>query len=400
MLKCYNINMPRKLVLIFLFCFLTITSFGTTITVSNYKSYIGKKIKFADTLPSGQGYYIANEKFMTKKYAGKILTITNIELDRKGQLVIYLTGKFPDPKKPSEQKEKVIKVRTKTDEAYLENVFVYSKGVVVKDSPQVQAQEEDDEEGYEKPVPVKQKVSPKFKKKSSKSSFGGSIWLVILIIIGAGGYFWFKFNQNKRKILETVTGLNRGRKSERDLILELCKNGVPADAVFHDLYVPVQDGKFEHVDLLVLSSVGIIVFEIKDYGGLIYGNGKEEQWTQIANYGKEKNSFHNPITQNAQHITQLQKYLKQNVPYFSIVVFDGKCELKEINAVPQNTFITKPYHVMKIIEIIYQQNPAVEYDKEIKPLLNKAVANGSNPDIRNQYIGNIQNTPDNARVFR
>ena len=155
-----------------------------------------------------------------------------------------------------------------------------------------------------------------------------------------------------------------------------------------------------HIDLLVLSSVGIIVFKVKEYAGLISGNGKQEQWLQVLNYGKDKYRFDNPVSQNAQHISQLQKYLKQEVPFFSIVVFDGKCELKEINSVPKNTFITKPYHVMKIIEIIYQQNPAVEYDKEIKLLLNKAVANGINPDIVNQYGKNAPDTLGNDSVFR
>lgn len=225
--------------------------------------------------------------------------------------------------------------------------------------------------------------------------------ILFFICIAVILYLLYRNYQKNCDYIEEVTSLNRGEKSERSLILALRKNGLPADIIFHDLYVPVYDNKFSQVDLLLLTSVGIIVVEVKDYSGWLFGNGKQDQWTQVLNYGKEKHRFYNPIMQNSRHIFQLQKYLRTNVPFFSIIVFYGNCELKEINLVSPNTFVTKPHRVAEIINRICQQNPAISYNKEkLKQALKQAVSYGSNPDIRIQHQKNVQNMLGKDRVYR
>ena len=110
----------------------------------------------------------------------------------------------------------------------------------------------------------------------------------------------------------------------------LWKNGISKENVFHDLYVEKRKGGFSQTDLVILSKVGIIVFEIKDYCGWIYGNGNQPQWTKVLAYGKQKYFFYNPIMQNNTHIAELRKKLSQseNIPFHSIIVFSGDCELK------------------------------------------------------------------------
>jgi hypothetical protein len=88
------------------------------------------------------------------------------------------------------------------------------------------------------------------------------------------------------RLLKSVTNKTRGTKSERDLVLMLLKNGISKENVFHDLYVEKRKGGFSQTDLAILSKVGIIVFEIKDYCGWIYGNGNQPQWTKVLAYGK------------------------------------------------------------------------------------------------------------------
>jgi uncharacterized protein YgiM (DUF1202 family) len=51
-----------------------------------------------------------------------------------------------------------------------------------------------------------------------------------------------------KKLLETVTESNRGVKSERDLVLKLLKFGMPAEVIFHDLYVEKRSGGFSQMD--------------------------------------------------------------------------------------------------------------------------------------------------------
>jgi uncharacterized protein YgiM (DUF1202 family) len=78
-----------------------------------------------------------------------------------------------------------------------------------------------------------------------------------------------------RNLLKNVTDTSRGTKSERDLVLKLLKYGIPKQKTFHDLYVEKREGEFSQTDLVVVTKVGIIVFEVKDYSGWIYGSGNQ-----------------------------------------------------------------------------------------------------------------------------
>ena len=142
------------------------------------------------------------------------------------------------------------------------------------------------------------------------------------------------------------------------------------------------------------------VFEVKDYSGWLFGNGRQQQWTQVLNYGKEKHRFYNPILQNSQHISHLKKYLQRNIPIFSIIVFDGDCELKNISFVPSDTFVIKPYYATDIIHKISISHPHIQYDNEMLRLLKQAVAYGANPKIRQQHVENVHDMLGEHRVFR
>jgi hypothetical protein len=53
------------------------------------------------------------------------------------------------------------------------------------------------------------------------------------------------------KLLRTVTKLNRGTRSERKLVLTLLKYRIPAQTIFHDLYVKKSNNKYSQIDLAV-----------------------------------------------------------------------------------------------------------------------------------------------------
>lgn len=50
--------------------------------------------------------------------------------------------------------------------------------------------------------------------------------------------------RRKIQILESVTGLYRGEKSERNLIYKLITNGISAQTIFHDLYFKKRNGEY------------------------------------------------------------------------------------------------------------------------------------------------------------
>jgi len=145
--------------------------------------------------------------------------------------------------------------------------------------------------------------------------------------------------QNNR-LLKTVTSPNRGTGTERDLVLTLLKSGVPKETIFHDLYLKKSNGKYCQVDVVVATSVGIIVFEIKRYSGWIFGTGYQKQWTQVLAFGLEKHRFYNPVIQNKTHIENLKRQLNQgNVPFFSVMYFMVIAGLRILVLYPMEFFL-------------------------------------------------------------
>lgn len=206
-----------------------------------------------------------------------------------------------------------------------------------------------------------------------------------------------------RKLIKTVTKPNRGTQSERDLVLTLIKYGIPAQLIFHDLYLKKYNGEFAQIDLVIITEVGIIVFEVKDYSGWIFGSGNQTHWTQVLAYGKEKYRFYNPIMQNNKHIDELRKKIKHfdNVPFYSIVSFYGDCSLKDISFVPNGTFIVKSNRVLEVMDIITKRNEPFQYsnENEIVRILKEAVKNGEDKENQIQHIETVKDMLGKERIF-
>lgn len=212
-----------------------------------------------------------------------------------------------------------------------------------------------------------------------------------------------KQRKKDRELIKSVTSLNRGTSSERELILRLLKNGIPKETIFHDLIIKKNNNKFSQIDMVIPTKEGIIVFEVKEYSGWIFGSGNNKNWTQILAYGEKKYKFYNPIRQNNTHIIELKKTLKQfqNVPFFSIIVFFGDCELKEINYVPNGTYIVKAQRIFEVLNLIKTENEPTSYSnkREVVDMLKKLVSLGKNVGYQEQHIENIKNMIGKERIF-
>ena len=190
--------------------------------------------------------------------------------------------------------------------------------------------------------------------------------------------------QKERKLIELVTPITRGEWSERRVILNLLKEGINPKAIFHDLYIRKPSGEYTQVDVAVATKAGIIVFEVKDYSGWIFGNEHQRYWTQILAYGKEKHRFYNPVMQNAGHIQAIRRCLPQNpgIPIYSVIVFFGSSEFKNVTCNADNTFIIYPHSIRQLVSEILRQPDAKFGNKhEIMDLFTKAVQNGNDPMI-------------------
>lgn len=213
--------------------------------------------------------------------------------------------------------------------------------------------------------------------------------LLVLILI-----FIIYQNIQDQKLLKTVTKNHRGTHTERRMVLKLLKSGIPYQTIFHDLYLKKPGNHYCQIDLVVATKVGIIVFEVKKYNGWIFGLANQTHWTQVLAYGREKFRFYNPILQNKKHIQDLKKQLPQfqNVPFYSMIVFFGNCSLRNLDYVPESTFVVKPSRAIKVLNKILEQNEPAKYTnkREIVNLLQSASLNGENGDIRDAHIKNIR----------
>ena len=150
------------------------------------------------------------------------------------------------------------------------------------------------------------------------------MWILISLFVTLVIYSIYQTFRDIQ-LLRTVTQLNRGTSSERNLIIRLLKEGVSSDDIFHDLYIEKDDGTYSQIDIVVLTEIGVIVIEVKDFSGWIFGFGNNEKWVHIL--GKMKYPFYNPVFQNEGHIRYLKNKLNvyDNIPFYSLIVFYGQC---------------------------------------------------------------------------
>lgn len=226
-----------------------------------------------------------------------------------------------------------------------------------------------------------------------------------------GHVYWPKKYDER---LDEITSEDRGTQSERDLMSSLLDYGISPRAIFHDLILKNGKNNTAQIDIVVATKVGLIVFEVKDYSGWIFGKGKENKWTQSLkcnyrykryNYKNErckKYRFYNPVLQNESHIKVLQKQSKQfkNLPFYSVVVFDGDCELRDVSFIPEGTFVIKPHRLSDVLDMIFE-NPEAEYTdkREVMRILKAAVDNGNNTDNQTKHVENIKDMLGEDRVL-
>jgi hypothetical protein len=227
------------------------------------------------------------------------------------------------------------------------------------------------------------------------------IFIVIFSLVFLTIFILLKIKE--KQLLETVTKSHRGTKTERELLLILLKAGFPAQTIFHDLYLKNEYGNYSQIDLVLATKVGIIVFEVKKYSGWIFGSGNQNKWTQVLAYGKQKYYFYNPILQNKKHVENLKTKLTdfQNIPFFSVVVFFGDCEFKDVSFIPKNTFLTKSPRVIKVVKKIIEENESTIYKskRDVFNILSVAVENGNSEKITEKHVENIKDMLGEDRIF-
>ena len=165
----------------------------------------------------------------------------------------------------------------------------------------------------------------------------------------------------------------RGEKlTEREL--KLVKLFGRKGRTLRNVYIPKDNGETSEIDVVYITQKGIFVFESKNYSGWIFGDEKGQYWTAMLP-NRQKNRFYNPIKQNKTHIKWLQKYVGDNIPLFSIIVFSERCELKKVEVESTDIKVIKRDQTYAAVRDIWDRHEDAVNDvdaiyEKLKPLTN------------------------------
>lgn len=119
-----------------------------------------------------------------------------------------------------------------------------------------------------------------------------------------------------------------------------------------NLYLPKANEHTAEIDVILICSKGVFVFESKNFSGWIFGNEAHKNWTQMLPRGRGRNHkerFYNPIMQNAAHIRHLKRLVGESVQTKSIIVFSDECTLRDITVNSDNVSVINRHHILPII---------------------------------------------------
>ena len=150
--------------------------------------------------------------------------------------------------------------------------------------------------------------------------------------------------------------LDKGNYGEFQFYKKLIKV-IKADNIFLNVYLENENTEHTEIDIMAVTEKAVYVFEIKNYGGWIYGDDNDKYWTQTFNkYSKHK--FYNPLRQNYAHVKAVEKHLEiSNEKIIPIIAFSNRSKLKKIEARDNNYIFNFKSAIKKVREL---ENSSVE----------------------------------------
>lgn len=161
-----------------------------------------------------------------------------------------------------------------------------------------------------------------------------------------------------------------------------------------NLYIPKENEETTEIDVLLICSKGLFVFESKNYSGWIFGNEFEKTWTQTLPQGRSshKEHFYNPIWQNQAHMKHLKNLLGDQIPMRSVIVFSERCTLKNVNIQAIDIHVINRYDIKDLFSALCGEDiPDSLSEAEIGDIYNKLYPYTQVGDaIKEQHIANIE----------
>lgn len=140
-----------------------------------------------------------------------------------------------------------------------------------------------------------------------------------------------------------------------------------------NVLIPKRNGETTEIDVILICSKGLFIFECKNFSGWIFGNELQKKWTQTLPLGRgrcQKEQFYNPIMQNSSHIRHLKNLIGKNLPMWSIVVFSDRCVFKDVTII-SDVRVINHYETEAVVACKCKQLPDVYRDEEINIIYNQ-----------------------------
>lgn len=136
-----------------------------------------------------------------------------------------------------------------------------------------------------------------------------------------------------------------------------------------NLYIPKGENGTTEIDVLMISSNGLFIFESKNYSGWIFGSEHQPKWYQTLPQGRgrsHKESFYNPIMQNRTHIRHLKALVGEAIPMHSIITFSNRCTLKNVQISSSDIHVINRGEVMDVVASICSNACAALSEEQIQ----------------------------------
>jgi len=224
------------------------------------------------------------------------------------------------------------------------------------------------------------------------------------------------------KLLSSVTSPERCTELEKRLLLKLLTNGFRPEEIYFDIYFEDNLERFKRVQLVLTTSVGLIVVWLQVCSGLVYAKKHRDVWVQKQDTG-EMVKILNPIKHNQDCIdtvinnlvvSDLPKSLKyQETKVYSVVALCGDFEVDGIKLdqdmdnqnptpdtppVEQTDFLIRDWQVLEALQFItHNHEPStIEHDKLVHTILQQAKDNGKEQEI---VLDHLKQTHDNFHKY-
>jgi hypothetical protein len=175
---------------------------------------------------------------------------------------------------------------------------------------------------------------------------------------------YFKVTGNTKDALRSDVSKN----SEYNIYAALKDYEERGAKFLFNTYIPTDRGGTTELDVIMICSCGIIVFESKSRYGWLEGHESEREWKQLL-FRKDgslvENRLYNPIMQNHGHIAHLKRLLGGSIRMWSVIVFSDKTDIKRISVSYPDTYLTTESEIKKIVGNIYWNAKTALTEKDI-----------------------------------